>query len=57
MNLLAILISVLLLSGYILLIYNYSKELVQTIFKVENKIYGFTYCTCLLLPGFILILL
>jgi hypothetical protein len=57
MNITAVIISLLLLSGYFFMVYSYSKELFKTIFKFKNKIYSALYCTALLVPGLLMMLL
>lgn len=57
MNLTAVIISLLLLSGYFFMVYSYSKELFKTIFKFKNKIYSILYCIGLLIPGILIMFL
>jgi hypothetical protein len=57
MKLLPILIYLLLFLSYTYIIYNYSKELLKSLFKADEKIYNIAYGICLLLPGLMLLYL
>lgn len=57
MFILAVFISLLLLSGYLYMVYAHSKELFSTILKLNNNTYCTLYFIGLVIPGIVMILL